>query len=201
MSLSAPHPHSPTPTPLPLRSLGGVFSVRCFSRPTDRPPGVCRLFVEFAHSTPAPPTSHPRGLGPPPLPKGSAGSHRTVAALWCPGQLASTSRVGLGFFWLFFFLTGKTNTEVCPVFQSASSLPGDYSWAAGSKGHSAAELKFLLSSDWRSCPISHSGDYCTATWHTPDKVTHCGYKLFGKRQKQQEDPKNEIWTEIQIDCS
>lgn len=155
-------------------------------------PAVCGVWVPQT-CTPLTPKS---GLSPT-HPKGSAGSHRTVAGL-CPGRLASRSP---GVF--FFFFTGKTNTEVCPVFQSASRLPGDYSWAAGSKGHSAAELKFLLGSDWRLRPISHSGVYCTATWRTPGKLTDCGCgrRLFGKQENKQEDPKTEIWTEIKINCS
>lgn len=140
---------------------------------------------------------HPQVWALPHPPEGvcrlSQNSRRSVPGAACVNKPRS----------FFFFFTGKTNTEVCPVFQRASRLPGDYSWAAGSKGHSAAELKFLLGSDWRLRPISHSGVYCTATWRTPGKLTDCGCgrRLFGKQENKQEDPKTEIWTEIKINCS
>lgn len=185
MSLSAP------PPPLPLRSLGGAFrgrtSVRCFGRAADRLSCVSRLFVEFGPPKPAPPS--PQGLGSPPTQRGLQGLTEQ-SPVCARGSLRQQAQE--------FFFTGKTNTEVCPVFQSASRLPRDYSWAAGSKGHSAAELNFLLGSEWHSRPISHSGVYCTATWRTPGKLTDCGCgrRLFGKTENKQEDPKTEIWTEI-----
>lgn len=184
------------PRPLPLRSLGGAFrgrkSVRCFGRAADRLSCVSRLFVEFG-PPPNPHPLHPQVWAPPhPTRRGLQGLTEQ-SPVCAQGGLRQQAQE----FFCFFF-PGKTNTEVCPVFQSASRLPGDYSWAAGSKGHSAAELKFLLGSDWHSRPVSDSGVYCTATWRTPGKQTHCGFgqRLFGKQENKQEDPKTEIWTEI-----